>query len=440
MKLRADLRLVPVLTYLSGFSIWFAKGISLPGLELRPTDLIGALLILVTIMRQNRMRAPHSDAASHPGYLKPYAFTAFFALAIVFIIISGFVSVIGAEDVGAVFSFILRYTFGLLFFLSLVGVQQLARIRAALISGLLAGGVTSVLAGSLGYFIPQIGGLVIRYGDRLQGFTNHPNQFAMLLTATLPIVLALIASKKSSWRPWGVLALFGAGLAMTGSKANLALGGIMIFVTLAAFSRLRESVIKRLKALGTAGLATLLLVFAGFFVLTVSSPRTITTIQRLLDEPARVTAVVSRSEMWNTALQIGRDNPWTGIGGNNTYLYLPHSHAHNVFFEFFMTLGYPGLWALSMLIFVLSVLLAHAWLKSVNGATAMSLRHRMLLIGAPLGACTYALANLSSDSFGGSTLPIFWILLAIAVAHLKSGSAAKQQRVMGTNTLISDVR
>src|SRR5690625_981935 len=218
MKSRMNLRLFPVLTYLSGFSIWFATGISLPGLELRATDLIGLLLILVVILQLGKVKAKKSGCG--PGLLRPPILTTFFAITVVLIIISGFMSSLGAQDVAAVLSFILRYVFGLLFFLSLISVQKTLRNQTALMNGLLAGGITSDLIGSLGFLIPSIGAFSIRYGDRLQGFTNHPNQLAMMLSASLPIILALIGSRRKPQILWASIIVFGAGIAMTGSKAN----------------------------------------------------------------------------------------------------------------------------------------------------------------------------------------------------------------------------
>ncbi len=393
-------------------AVWIGRGVDLGVATLQLVDVTGLVLILLAMAisgkAADRMR-PRTPLVN--------SFLTLILVAISLIIATGLLSALNAVDVGAVARFTLRYILGLLLVASLVVLlDRPGRVRV-LVKWLLLGAVLSVGISILGLILPSVAEITLRYGDRSQALMNHPNQLAMLLTTVLPIAIAVAMGHGRRVNAWLVVLVIAGGIAMTGSKLNLGLLalGVLAYLLLVALTYPRLLV--RLKALLRVTAATVVLVGMAVAVMAYVTPRTINTVVRLLTEPAEVSAVVSRLELWQTAFQLGWENPLVGIGAANAQYFLPFHHAHNVFMEFLMTLGFTGLLALTLFLLVLAGLASTSVVRGVFNR-ALSQYSRLMLIAVPFASALYVAANQSSDSFGGTTLPVLWLVVALNLAVL----------------------
>jgi O-antigen ligase len=334
----------------------------------------------------------------------------------------------------AVVRFLGRYLLGITLTVLLTDMLLLRRRFEALARWILLGACSTVLVSIAGFIVPSVGETTIRYTDRAQGFLNHPNQLAMLLVAVTPLALSRglrRPMKLSSWLPFVIISV---GVALTGSKANLLLLLIatVVFVLIAAASV--RSLLKRFALAFGLGIGMAIVIVGGLATLSAVSPRTITTLELLLVDPAAATTVSSRTELWRTAIEVGTRNAFTGVGASNSRYFLPHDHAHNVFVEFFLTLGILGLLGVLALVGV-AVLLFLAAVWQLKSKPPIPFGLRLDLIALPLGLLLYVASNQTSDSFGGTTLPIFWILIAMSLAHLSYVQTERQRMVRASRDL-----
>ena len=94
------------------------------------------------------------------------------------------------------------------------------------------------------------------------------------------------------------------------------------------------------------------------------------------------------------------------------------SHSHNVVLDTMRTMGIPGLVAVSIFLIACLFLCLFQFLVALS-AKRVSRVERMTLIGLVIGVVSYIVANMSSDSFGPSTSPVFWITLCVSLWQAK---------------------
>lgn len=404
---------VRALLALLGLSIWVGRGVSVGVLNLQPVE-IASGLFLFAYAAQLALSSSRGITALGPPTRR---LLTGLIVACALLIAAAVVSLAAALDPISVLRFCGRYLVAILLLTVLSRFLDRRSRLQTLERYLLIGAVISVGVAVAGFFVSQLGALTIRYGDRAQALLNHPNQLAMLLTALVPIALVNALKRPARVGPWLVLVVIAAGIALTGSKANLLL--LVVVVPLTTFLAL-EPIRRLARRMALAlGLGVAMAAIGLVAVLTVSqfNPRTLTTLERLFTDPATTSTVATRSDLWRTAFEIGLEHPWTGVGADNTVYYLPFSHAHNVVFEYFLTLGLPGLMALLMLLFFTAVV-ALACIRSALRRPGPAYPERLSLIGYALACLAYVGSNMSSDSFGGTTLPMLWILLAASLARL----------------------
>ena len=412
MTLRVGL--VHALLGLMGLALWVGRGVDLGAVDLQAVQVVGALAVVVMLAQTVSTRTAPLQSLQ-PTTQKLLAGV---AVAVTAIVAVAALSAFQATDPISVLRFVVRYVLGLVLVVALVQfLGRRSRLRQ-LERALLFGAVASVGLAALGFVLPELGAITIRYGDRAQALLNHPNQFAILLTAVAPIALA--AALRQPRRPtrWAVLLVVAAGVAFTGSKLNLALLVVALPAMGLLATLLRRGMLERAaSALRLMGLAAAALAVAYAVVLRFN-PRTLATFERLLEDPWSTSAVVTRSEMWGTALRVGLDHPWFGVGADHAGSYLPHSHAHNVVLEFFLTMGAGGLVALGLLLLAwLSLVSLSVWLAFTR--RAMPFADRLALLAYSSSLTLYLASNQSSDSFGGTTLPIAWIATAMALGQVE---------------------
>lgn len=394
-----------------GLAIWIGRGFALGPLNVQAGDI--ALVLSVLLVLATFAAKPHARLR-----FTPRAGSVAFGLcaAIVAIIVAAIVSVSGSTDPLAVVRFSGRWALGLFATMALYWLLNSECRLKTLERALLLGGIASVSMAIAGFFIDSLGSLTIRFGDRSQALLNHPNQFAILLASCIPVAISAVLGRVRRWFPWLALVALIVGLALTGSKFNLFAMGVMLPVSAFACLLVMPGTRRKLELLVAVPVGLAMLGVVGALVVQRFNPRTIGTLGNLLTDPADVSAVVSRRELWHAALRLGLEHPFTGVGADQTSQFLPFDHAHNVFLEFFASMG---IWGLVALCFFLSILL---WLVGWSLFTAfqsrkLGLHTRLGLIGSALASIQFVISNQSSDSFGGTTLPILWVLIALLLAR-----------------------
>jgi len=261
--------------------------------------------------------------------------------------------------------------------------------------------------------------------ERLRG-GFHPNQVGGVLSLFIPLVTSLLflgfhrsrAIGRRHWMLFGLLALslplMAGTLVLTRSRSGV-MGIAVSLVVLAGFRR------------RWLGLVLVLALAAAALVWCYCGPQQIAEWMLAIDSDRNVAV---RFEIWECALYIIRDFPYTGVGVNclpvtvNT-LYpifsipsasmLKPSHAHNIFLQVALDLGIAGLVA------YLAVLLGFvaAWVRVWQAAISGPLR--ALSVGLLCGMLGYHVFSLSDcvnpGAKPGIVVWVAWGLMA-ALANL----------------------
>lgn len=408
--------MVRALLWIAGLCVWVGRGINVGGFNLQGGDVALGLVIAYGL-------AVSAVKPSVALRLSPRVGLVLGGLAasILLVLLAAVVSLFNAADDMAVVRFLGRWLLALLAVPSLFYLLRTEDRTRLLERSLLFGALASVAISAAGYFIPSIGELTLRYQDRSQALLNHPNQFAILLVALVPLTMSIAMRKPGRTFPWFTLVVLVGGLALTGSKFNL----LALCVTLPLCALMCLAIVPgaQPKTVLAFGLAVGVLALGGVATVAVQrfNPRTLGTILGLLTDPIEVSAVEARSKVWAEAFQLGLDHPFTGVGAGQTGLYLSHDHAHNAFLEFFAALGIWGLLALLCFLVVLSCLVGAALLMAF-GRSRLTVADRLGLIGCSLGVFQFMVSNQSSDSFGGTTLPLLWLLVGMCLGRWQTAA------------------
>lgn len=281
------------------------------------------------------------------------------------------------------------------------------------------------------YLIPALKGFAFGDGDRTAALFKHPNQFGMALSLAVPIIVAYCVTDRNKVYRLAQLGMVYLGLAFSGSKTNLATSAALAFAAL-SISLLRSGVLRRrpFAAVVTVGLALGIGALA-FLTLVELNPRA----QSLLVSTASGDAVSSWKErqlLWSISLADGTKYPFTGVGVGEVVRGTTVPHSHNVFLDFFRTLGIPGV----AMVLVLILGVVAVGLSCIIGRMPASASPNQSAIASAMGLSIlgYVFTNQFSDSFGPSTLPLFWIVVGLAfylrrnatVSTLEQGSHLTQ--------------
>jgi O-antigen ligase len=157
---------------------------------------------------------------------------------------------------------------------------------------------------------------------------------------------------------------------------------------------------------------------AGFFALVTFNPRAVRILTQFFSEDDEVKSLLSRKAIWDFSFEQFYRYPFFGQGAgqmiNLDFGDGPVPHSHNVIIDYMRMLGVPGL--VVCLIFLMAAIIA----LSSTILLAYRARHadhtsRMMTVGLALGGLAYIAANMSSDSFGPSTSPFFWVVTYLAL-------------------------
>jgi putative inorganic carbon (hco3(-)) transporter len=271
-----------------------------------------------------------------------------------------------------------------------VGVRALlvASVAGAAMAG--AGALYSVYAGAA----------------RASGPLPDPNDLAFVLVVALPLLVAVLPARPSTWDK--ILAAGTGALLVAGAAATLSRGGMLALVAAVGWLVLRRGLRLRVLAGAAAALAV-----AGAAAVLLAGPL----LARSLREKSFIASsnVDTRALRWRAAARMLGENPVLGVGpGGFRSEYVTASHnaelaertpvAHNMFLEVAAEFGLPAL--------VLFLgLIAAAMLATESVPRSGRDRRTAVAVQASLVAVLVGATFLSEQYY----LPL-WLLVAVAVA------------------------
>lgn len=299
--------------------------------------------------------------------------------------------------------------------------STVTRARIILYVDLLAAGLAATSAISLlAYQIDGLHEIIFRGTDRAAGFFKNPNQFGMAISTTIPAVMALLLADARR-RPFRVacLSLMLLGLVASGSKTNLLLAWGAMLAVLCGHSLIYHTGGRRIAMLVLYLIGSLLIAGLGIFALSILNPRALVIMSEFFSGDGNVDSLMTRSFLWTYSFDQFMADPILGQGAGQRidifYREADVSHSHNVLIDYMRTLGAPGLLAVTVMIgavVTINLLSMAGALRSKSGSPPP----RLICLGLSLCCVNYVAANMSSDSFGPSTSPFFWIFAYLSFA------------------------
>ncbi|HEX8966342.1 MAG TPA: O-antigen ligase family protein, partial [Chloroflexota bacterium] len=256
---------------------------------------------------------------------------------------------------------------------------------------------------------------------RVAATLSHPNEAAVLLELSLPLLVAWLWTTSSRWRPGLALATLCMLLALvlTFSRAGLAAG--LTGLAVMGVSSLKHRQPRQLAALGTAALIVpLALTWASL-----ADPGLERRLTAGLDEASA--AQPARTEFWSVALAMLRDHPWLGVGPDNfrwdfaAYAGVPADnlgiHAHNQYLESLADTGLPGL-----LTFVWWLVALLRLAVERARATRPDWPYRAALLASLSAWLVHALMD-DFERFWPASVA-FWLLVGLSLGRAGAGAGA----------------
>lgn len=257
-----------------------------------------------------------------------------------------------------------------------------------------------------------------KFADRAEGYFKHANQLGIALSAGLPLVAArLVSARKHRMLLAGCLIAVLLGLVKSGSKTNFVVGvsGLGLFFALYAV----YLAVRRQRALTViAGVIVApLVVQAALFILQSLNPRAHRLLMTQLSG-GEAHSMIARERLWSISIDLGLAHPFTGVGAGQPIADIA-PHSHNLFMEYFRTLGVPGVGLITIMVLLVVVVLVGAVVPTLlgQGKSKYATGTNVMLLGSAVCVWNYLVANQMSDSFGPSTAPFFWIPLALLIAY-----------------------
>lgn len=398
----------PILVILSGIwtlLVWMGIPFMIVGPPIQITHLTTLLLFLIFFILKI------ISGNGEIFYLPPALFYRVrgLLLSILFIIIAGLLSSLNADVLFEVIKFEIGYLIGLTVIIVWLGSNFKEEHVNFILQCLIGGGVLSVVLTLGGFIFPQLGQITVNQFGRGEGFLLHPNQFGIMLGAIIPLAAAQLTENYRSLTNWLVLFLLLAGIVISGSKTNLFVAGSLGFFTLLLISFLKSSPIRKYLSLLATFLIISLAGYISIILLQEFVPKSLENLEALWANPQSYRTFIIRKNIWADALSLVQQYPLLGIGAGNTWVMLGAKHAHNVFIEYYLTMGILGLVALTFFILSLTCFCRYAfWLARKTGPSQQA-----QVIGFIFGIFAYILSNQLSDSFSATTLPILWALVGL---------------------------
>ncbi|TIV69457.1 MAG: O-antigen ligase family protein [Mesorhizobium sp.] len=257
-----------------------------------------------------------------------------------------------------------------------------------------------------------------RFADRAEGYFKHANQLGIALSAGLPLVAAkLVASRRHRILLSGCLLAGLLGLVKSGSKTNFVLGvaGLGTFFGLYSI----YLVIRKQRPVTViAGMVAAPILFqASLATLEFLNPRAYRLLTLQLSG-GEAHSIVSRQRLWSISIDLGLTHPFMGVGAGQWVEDIA-PHSHNLFIDYFRTLGVPGVGLVLIVVVLVVAYLVCAILHTLvdKGRGEQATEVNVMVLGTSVAVWNYLVANQMSDSFGPSTAAFFWLPLALLLVY-----------------------
>jgi len=258
-----------------------------------------------------------------------------------------------------------------------------------------------------------------RFADRAEGYFKHSNQLGIALSAGLPLVAArLTVSRKYRILLVGCLVAVLLGLVKSGSKTNFVVGvvGLGIFFGLYSVFLIRRK--KNPISIIVGMVASPVLLLASLRALEHLNPRAYGLLFVQLSG-GDAHSMISRQRLWSMSIDLGIEHPFLGVGAGQ-WIGDIAPHSHNLFIDYFRTLGVPGLALVTVIALLVMAYLVSAVFCTLFGNDDRSedaTEVNVMVLGTSVSVWNYLVANQMSDSFGPSTAPFFWLPLALLIFY-----------------------
>ncbi|TGQ21739.1 MAG: O-antigen ligase family protein [Mesorhizobium sp.] len=285
-----------------------------------------------------------------------------------------------------------------------------------------------------------------RFADRAEGYFKHANQLGIALSAGLPLVAAKLVASRRHRILLSVCLLAGLlGLVKSGSKTNFVLGvvGLGTFYGLYCIYLVIRK--QRPVTVIAATVTAPILFQASFMMLQFLNPRAYKLLSLQLSG-GEAHSIVSRQRLWSISIDLGLSHPFMGVGAGQWVGDIA-PHSHNLFIDYFRTLGVPGLALVVIMVLLVVGYLISAVLHTLvdRGRSEQATEVNVMVLGTSVAVWNYLVANQMSDSFGPSTAAFFWLPLALLIVYrgmqrsLQTGLAKTPRLYVGTGSQLLEV-
>lgn len=387
-------------------SIWFPGATRIAGTDGSLSFLMALFCAVIGIASYGEMtrRIHRTEAALAAGVLATSGL----------IIILSLASMLYSDNPMRVMRAIFAHIFG---FATIPAIAAIAvRPNGAVVVDRLVSAMVVMSVATALLVIVGLGGA--KFADRAEGFFKHANQLGIALSAGLPLVAAkLVSARRHRLVLAGCLIAVLLGLVKSGSKTNFVVGvaGLGLFFALyAAYLVVRR---KRPLTVIAGVVAAPLVLQSAVVLLQALNPRAYRLIMTQLSG-GEAHSMVSRERLWAISIDLGLAHPFTGVGAGQPIGDIA-PHSHNLFIEYFRTLGVPGVALITVLVLLIGIYLMKAVFPTVmgQGNARQATGINVMVLGTAVCVWNYLVANQMSDSFGPSTAPFLWIPLALLIAY-----------------------
>lgn len=410
--------LMPALPYLAFFAMILAPGLVDVG------DSVSLSVLLIPFLLLGYVRA----ALRQWTVLQPHARKMLSHLAIWFALFAGWclVTGFGGESFVRVFRPIYAHLTGIALVLALLALSQ-SQLDARRIRNISL--VMSCVLIGASMFI-QVG---YNFGDRTAGFFKHPNQLGIVAAMLFVYFFSASLTRRFRALAYNIAALIClAALFMSGSKTNLV--AAMLSASLAVVFRafLLSDSRKAIVSIVTNYLIVLIVILVAATVLFTVNPRAANVLFTIFSGEVEVNqygTVEARGGLWEDSWQDFLGSPIVGVGAGQL-MRDGTPHSHNIFIDSLRTTGLAG-FILTLVFHVLVVVYIISTIRRAGaeartpGRPLDDLANQGVLVGCIAGMVNYLIANEMSDSFGPSTLPFFYLLLAFTLPLMTGGTQSR---------------
>lgn len=385
-----------------------------------PLSLSSGMSVVTLVMAVGLLFAPRGVRSRTSSLIDGSAsrFVAVICCCSAFILFWSMLSVLEAPDPLRAGRVGLTHLSGMAILILLYATFTLQRAQALIRITLLMAAFVSTLS-LLAYFNSALFEILFADRDRSNGFFKHSNQYGMVLSTVTPvgIALALSARKRLIW-----LAIVGAimfGFVAAGSKTNLLIFSASSTFLLLFAPLLERSPARRIISFSRNLVLGVSVAVVGIVGLTTFNPRAARILAQFLSDEGEVKSLVSRRAIWDFSIEQFYTHPFLGQGagqlipiddGANGFV----SHSHNIIIEYMRTLGVPGL-VLCLIFLAATIVVLCTTILLAYRARCAPYETRLMTVGLAVGGLAYLAANMSSDSFGPSTSPFFWLITYLAL-------------------------